>query len=142
PTRSGADLTRIVTSLILTAIGLPASTVVRFSRESNLVTVELSDGAARIEWLSDSSFRYSRSWAQPLIKQSAVRRPGLTLNVSETSQSLVCATKYLRMALSKHGALITVAEPDGAELMSDSSEPELREGAVTWERLAPLPVRY
>jgi alpha-glucosidase (family GH31 glycosyl hydrolase) len=129
-------------ALLLSASALPAATVLSSSRDKNVVFLQLSDGSAQAEWLSDSSFRFSRRWGASAAQTSAKSTESVPLKITDNPDSLTVATKYLRLAIAKRGVLVRVAEADDTPIMVDASEPELRDGALTWERMAPPGARF
>jgi Glycosyl hydrolases family 31 len=131
-----------IAALMLGASALPAATLVSSSHDGNLVLLQLSDGSARVEWLSDSSFRFSRVWGRSGLQAPAKSAQPIPLKVSDTPEALTIATKYLLLTIAKRGVLVRVAEPDTTPIMSDSSEAELRDGVVGWERTAAPGVRF
>jgi hypothetical protein len=129
-------------ALILSTSVLRAATLVSFSHDRNLVSLQLSDGSAQVEWLSDSSFRFSRGWDRSATHRPGKATEGIPLKISDTPETLTIATKYLLLTIAKRGVLVRVAEPDATPIMSDASEAELRDGALAWERTAALGVRF
>jgi hypothetical protein len=129
-------------ALLLSASVLPAATLVSSSHNGNLVLLQLSDGTARVEWLSDSSFRFTRSWDRTVSQARAKSAQPIPLKIGDTPDALTIATKFLLLTIAKRGVLVRVAEADATPIMSDLSEPELRKGAVAWERTAAPAVRF
>jgi hypothetical protein len=129
-------------SLILTAGALSGATLAKSFREGNSIFLQLSDGTAKIEWLNDSSFRFSRWWEGSWVEGPPINPQSIGLKITETADSLKIASKFLLVTIAKRGVLARVAEPDGTPLMTDSSEAELRNGAVVWERTAAPQVRF
>jgi hypothetical protein len=129
-------------ALILTASTLPGATLVKSFREGNTLFLQLSDGTAQIEWLNDSSFRFSRWWEGSWVEGPSRNPQSIGLKISETADYLKIASKYLLVTIAKQGILAHVAEPDGTTIMADASEAELRNGAVVWERTAPPHVQF
>jgi hypothetical protein len=106
------------------------------------VLLQLSDGGAQVEWLSDSSFRFSRSWGPPVSRVPIKSAEPISLSISDTPDALTIASKYLLFTVAKRGVLVRVAEPDATPIMSDLSEAELRDGVIAWERTAAPGVRF
>ena len=129
-------------ALILAANVLPAATLVSSSQDGNLVFLQLSDGNAQVEWLSDSSFRFTRRWERTVPPAAGKSAEPIPLKINDTPESLTIATKYLLLTIARRGVLVRVAEPDGTPIMSDLSEAELRDGALAWERTAAPGVRF
>ena len=129
--------------MLLVAAGVAsAATVVSSSREGNSVFLTLSDGNARIEWLNESSFRFSRRWEEELPKGSTASSEPVLFTTSETPEALTYATKYVTVTVSKRGVLVRTTDMNGGPMMADASEIERRDGGVTWERLAPAQARF
>jgi alpha-glucosidase (family GH31 glycosyl hydrolase) len=119
-----------------------AATLDSSFREGNTIFLRLSDGGAQIEWVSDSSFRFSRSWDRNFVRAPAINPQLVALEVSETAESLKITTQYLVLTLARRGVLTHVAEFGGAVIMEDATEPERHDGAITWERIAPQRARF
>jgi hypothetical protein len=135
-------LKETVVLLILTATALPGATLGKSFREGNSIFLELSDGTAKIEWINDSTFRFSRWWEGSWVQGPEINPQSIGLKISETADSLKIASKYLLVTIRKRGVLAHVSEPDGTPLMADATEAELRNGAVIWERTAAPQVRF
>ena len=132
----------VLVALILSASMLPAATVVSSSSDKNVVFLRLSDGSAQVEWVSDSSFRFSRHWGASAAQTPGKSTESVPLKITDNPDSLTVATKYLRLTIAKRGVLVRVAEADDTPIMVDSSEAELRDGELTWERIAGPGVRF
>jgi hypothetical protein len=129
-------------ALLLVASGLPAATLLSSSHDGNLVFLQLSDGRAQVEWLSDSSFRFTRGWDRAVPQAPGKSAQPVPLKINDTPESLTIATNYLLLTIAKRGVLVRVAEPDATPIMSDLSEAELRDGVLAWERAAAPGVRF
>jgi len=110
---------------MLAASVLPGATLVNSFHEGNSVFLRLNDGAAQIEWLSESSFRFSRSWDGSFTRGPDKHPESINLKISETPEFLKIATKYLLVTISKTGILARVAESDGTTIMADATEVEI-----------------
>src|SRR3979411_83608 len=110
-------------ALMIGASILPAATLASSSQHGNRIDLQLSDGTARIEWLSESSCRFSRRWGG-LTPRTAASGQAVQLKISDNPDSLTIATKYLLLTISKQAVLVRVAEPDGTPIMADASEAE------------------
>jgi len=128
--------------LLLAATTLGAATLTSSFREGNTVFLRLSDGTAQVEWLSDSSFRFSRNWDGNFVWGLAANPQPVVVSVTETADSLVISSKYVALTIAKQGVIVSTAEPNGAVIMSDASEVELQDGFIAWERSAPLRARF
>jgi Glycosyl hydrolases family 31 len=129
-------------ALLLSASLLPAATLVSSSQNGNLVVLQLSDGSAQVEWLSDSSFRFTRRWERTAPETQAKGVQPIALKIGDNPDALTIATKYLLLTIAKRGVLVGVAEADATPIMSDLSEAEVRHGAVAWDRTAAPGVRF
>jgi len=58
------------------------------------------------------------------------------VEIDDTPGTLRLRTKFLDIAIQKHGVLLRVRRADGVPLMTDLSEPEPAAGGVTWDRQA------
>jgi hypothetical protein len=128
--------------LCLAAGVLPAATVVSSSREGNSFFLQLSEGTAQVDWLSDSSFHFSRRWDAVNLRTPVRKQEAVDFKLTDTPASLRVATKYLILTIPKTGVRVQVAEADGTPIMTDAGEAEWRDGAVTWERVASPEARF
>ena len=131
-----------LSALLLSVRLLPAATLVSSSHEGNLVHLQLSDGSAQLEWLSDSSFRFTRNWGHRTEQAPAKNAAPIPFKIDNIPNALTIATKYLLVTIAKRGVLVRVAEPDATPIMSDLSEAERRDGTLAWERTAAPGVRF
>src|SRR5207245_5485980 len=72
-------------ALILATGALSGATLARSFREGNSIFLQLSDGTAKIEWLNDSSFRFSRWWEGSWVEGPPIDRKSTRLNSSHGS---------------------------------------------------------
>jgi len=128
--------------LLLAATTLGAASLTSSFREGNTIFLRLSDGTAQVEWLSDSSFRFSRNWDGDFVRGPAANPQPVVVSVTETADSLVVSSKYVTLTIAKQGVLVQAAEPNGGVIMSDASEAERQDGFIAWERSAPLRARF
>ena len=135
-------MTRLLSALLAAAGALPAATLLSSFHEGNSLFLRLSDGTAQVDWLSDSSFHFTRRWDGNFVRSAARTGKAVDFKSSDTPQSLQIKTKYLTLTISKAGALVRVAEPDGTPIMTDITEAERRDGAVIWERAAGAETRF
>jgi len=135
-------LNRAFGILLLAATPLAAATLISSFREGNTIFLRLSDGSAQIEWLTDSSFRFTRNWDGNFVRGPAWNPQPVVVSVNETADSLAVSSKYFTLTISKQGVLVSTAEPNGAVIMSDVSEASRQDGSITWERSAPLRARF
>ena len=127
---------------LLVAHELTAATLVTYSRHGNRFILKLSQGAADLEWITPSTFRFRRTFALRLPGGDASAREPVTLKVSETPEELIFTTTYLVTALHKQDLRLQVSKLDGGLLMKDLTAAERREDVISWERAAPAGVRY
>lgn len=130
-------MARCAAAALLLAWQASGATLLSHERRGNVAALRLSEGAAEIEWLSASSFRFRRTFAGTLPAAAPAGRERIPIGVQETAREVVFATRYLRLRLSKAGVLVKVAKQDGTVLMEDLTEPRAGEGGIAWERAAP-----
>ena len=92
--------------LLAAATALPAATVNSHFREGNSIFLRLSDGSAQVEWLSESSFRFSRTWDGNFLRGPAANPEPVPINVRETPEFLEIAVKYVVLTIAKTGVLL------------------------------------
>ena len=119
-----------------------AATLVSSFREGNTIFLRLSDGAAQVEWVSESSFRFTRRWDGNFVRRPALNLKPVVVSLSDTTESLLLSAKYVTLKISKNGVLLHTSESNGAVIMSDASEAERQDGVISWERMAPARARY
>lgn len=117
-------------------------TVLSHTRENNHVHLRLNEGAAEMEWLSPSAYRFRRCFTGVLRQFDGPAREPVALEVAETPEELVFSTRYLRVRMRKNGLLIKVAKADGSPVMEDLSEAQSQEGVLAWDRAAPWGVEF
>ncbi|MEP7365283.1 MAG: hypothetical protein ABI972_18675 [Acidobacteriota bacterium] len=76
--------------------------------------ITLTDGAAEVSWISESSFRYTRCWTPVCLSREPVKEK-IDVKVSSPAGALEWETRYLRLRLD-HATLAL-----RAELVSDNS---------------------
>jgi hypothetical protein len=89
--------------------------LVSSSHDGNLIALQLSDGSARVEWLSDSSFRFTRGWGRALPPAAGKSAQPIPLKISDTPDALTISTKFLLVTIAKRGVLVRSAEPDATD---------------------------
>jgi alpha-glucosidase (family GH31 glycosyl hydrolase) len=111
------------------------------TRDGNRVQFELTEGAARLEWISASTFRFERVGSGAL--PARARRAGdlVSVTLRDRPEALVFETADLTLTLAKRGLLARV-EANGRPLLVDLTEPRFEAGAVVCERIAAPDVRY
>src|SRR5690606_13345284 len=84
PEGAGRHLMRALALMLGSAIAAQAGDLVNSFREGNTVFLRLSDGAAQIEWLSESSFRYMRRWTGDFTRGPAANPKPVLVSMSDT----------------------------------------------------------
>ena len=120
------------------------ATLISFAPHGNRIDLKLDRGSAEMVWISARTFHFRRSLEGPLPAAQAPDsdKEAVALQVDDTPAAVHVRSKYLDVAIQKHGLLINVHRIDGAPLMSDLSEPKADGQQVTWERSAPAGVHY
>jgi hypothetical protein len=127
----------------LAALGpLAGATVTGYSREGNRVLLKLDDGAAAVEWISNSVFRLTRKWDGAIEPSSGSAAGDASIAVSDAGQAVRFSSDHIVLLVRKQGLQATVTDLAGRPLMGDLSEAARRGGGVEWEREAPPEVRY
>ena len=121
---------------------LQASAVTGYTREGNRVLLKLDDGAAAVEWVGNSVFRFTRRWEGDIEPSPSAGAGTASITVSDAGQAIRFASEHIVLLVRKEGLQVTVTELDGTPLMTDLSEAARREGGVEWERAAPADARY
>jgi hypothetical protein len=102
----------------------------------NRIELQLDRGGAEMLWVTPSTFRFRRTLDGLLPELQAANRERVEVEIDDTPGTLRLRTKFLDIAIQKHGVLLRVRRADGVPLMSDLSEPEPAAGGVTWDRQA------
>jgi hypothetical protein len=84
------------------------------SRRGNLTLITLSDGAAEISWISESSFRFTRCWT-PVCLSREPAKEAIEVAITSPGGSLVWETRYVRLRMDRATLALR------AELVSDKS---------------------
>ena len=116
------------------------ATLLSFSPQGNRIELKVDQGAAEILWMTSSSFRFRRSLDGPLPRPVAPGEKAVEVRIEETPSALQFHTRYIDVTIQKRGLLISVRR-EGKPVMTDLSEPQLREGEITWDRSAPVGTR-
>lgn len=115
---------------LLAVPALLGSTVLSVHRDGSHIQMELDDGEATVDWVSDSTFHFIRTWgsqpARPQTQQGDVR----------------IESKNLKVTISRKGVMVKVADSDGKPLVADLTEVERQGDLLTWERSAEGPIQY
>jgi hypothetical protein len=108
----------------------------------NRVELQLDRGSAELVWVTPSTFRFRRALEGPLAEVKETEREPVPVEIEEETGAVRLWTKYLDVAIQKHGVLVRVRRVDGTALMTDLSEPEPAAGGVTWDRQAPAGAEF
>jgi len=100
----------------------------------NRIELQLDRGSAELVWVTASTFRFRRTLEGFLPEVKAADREPVGVEIDDETGAVRLRTKYLDVAIQKHGVLVRVRRMDGAPLMSDLTEPGPAAGGVTWDR--------
>lgn len=113
-----------------------AAEAVSYARSGDRVTFKLDTGAAEIEWLTGSSFRFRQAFAGSLPRMRPDEREPVNPTVSEVRGELVFTTRYVTVSVRKRGLAVRARKADGTLVFEDLRPPEYVDGAVRLERAA------
>jgi alpha-glucosidase (family GH31 glycosyl hydrolase) len=116
--------------------------VVSGERQGNRFLFRLREGAADVEWVSPSSFRFRRSFNGTLAGRSGTDPKSVDVKVNETEEQVVFTTEYLIATVHKSDLRVKVVKLDGTPLMGDATAAQRRDGSISWERESEPGVRY
>ena len=102
----------------------------------NRIELQLDRGGAEMLWVTPSTFRFRRTLDGLLPELQAANRDKVEVEIDDTPGTLRLRTKFLDIAIQKHGVLLRVRRADGVPLMSDLTEAAPAAGGVTWDRQA------
>lgn len=108
----------------LLAAAAPAS-VVSSEIRGNAVVFRLTDGEARLDWLTPAAFRWTRVRAGATLPAILDREP-VPFTPSERDGWLVFANKYLSVEVSRMDAHLRVLTASGQLLRNDLARPQER----------------
>jgi hypothetical protein len=108
----------------------------------NRIELQLDRGSAELVWVTPSTFRFRRVLEGPLPEVKAAEREAVPVEIDDETGAVRLRSKYLDVAIRKHGVLVRVRRVDGAPLMSDLTEPGPTAGGVTWDREAPAGAEF
>ena len=90
-----------------------AAAVVSYVRSGDRVMFKLDTGAAEIEWLTDSSFRWRQSFTGELPETRRSGREPVEPRVDDAGVELRFATRYLTVSVRKRGLAVRARKVDG-----------------------------
>jgi hypothetical protein len=108
----------------------------------NRIELQLNRGSAEVVWVTASTFRFRRALEGPLAEAKEAERERVPVEIDEETGAVRMRSKYLDVAIQKHGVLVRVRRMDGVPLMSDLTEPEPTAGGVAWDRQAPAGAEF
>src|ERR1039458_9933490 len=119
------------------------ATLLSFAPHGNRIDLQLDRGAAQILFLTRESFHFRRALeAAPPAAVLPESDAPVTLQMDDTPGALLLRTKFLEVAIEKHGVLLRVRRADGEPLTADLTEPKPDGAGVSWDRQAPAGVRF
>ena len=102
----------------------------------NRIELQLDRGGAELVWVTPSTFRFRRALDGFLPELKAAESEPVEVAIDDAPGTVRLRTKFLDIAIQKHGVLLRVRRVDGVPLMTDLSEPSPAPGGVTWDRQA------
>jgi hypothetical protein len=108
----------------------------------NRIELQLSRGSAEMLWVTPSTFRFRRTLDGILPEVKAADGEAVEVEIDDTPGAVRLRTKFLDIAIEKHGVLVRVRRVDGVPLMTDVTEAEPAAGGVTWDRQAPAGAEF
>jgi hypothetical protein len=102
----------------------------------NRIELQLDRGSAEMLWVTPSTFRFRRTLDGFLPELQAQNRDPVEVEIDDTPCAVRLRTKFLDIAIQKHGVLVRVRRVDGVPLMTDLTEATPAAGGVTWDRRA------
>ena len=108
----------------------------------NRIELQLDRGGAELVWVTPSTFRFRRVLDGLLPELKVADRDPVEVAIDDTPGTVRLRTKFLDIAIQKHGVLLRVRRVDGVPLMTDLSEPGPAAGGVTWERQEPAGAEF
>jgi hypothetical protein len=119
------------------------ATLLSFAPHGNRVDLELDRGSAQILFLTEKSFHFRRALVGELPGAALPETPpAVTIQIDDTPGALLLRTKFLEVAIGRHGVLLRVHTADGEPLTADLTEPKPDGAGVSWDRQAPAGVRF
>jgi hypothetical protein len=90
------------------------ATVASHTRRGNITLLTLSDGAAEVGWISESSFRYTRCWQAACLSREPVQEL-VEVKLTAAAEAIVWETRHVRLRLDRATLALR------AELVSDGT---------------------
>lgn len=127
--------------ILLLVMQLRGSELLSFRRQSNVFSLTLSDGSGEVEWVSASTFRYSRFWGPVKGRRGPIKQEAVKVTVEDSKSELRFSTRHLIVEVEKSGLRFRVKTPDGP-VMADATEIRRENDGIVIEREAPGKERY
>ncbi|MBZ5728224.1 MAG: hypothetical protein LAP87_24960 [Acidobacteriia bacterium] len=118
------------------------ATLLAFAPHDNRIEFLLDRGSAELVWIGPSTFRFRRTLEGPLPAAARAERERVPVEIDDTPGAVRLRTRFIEVAVQKHGLLVRVRRLDGEPLLADLSEPQAEGAGVAWEREAPAGVRF
>lgn len=100
----------------------------------NTYSLRTEDGAVRLEFISSSSFCFSRRWGEGEGDRRQLSEERVPFLVREAGNSVEFSTKYLRVELEKTTLRLRVRDAGGKLLLADVNAASRDERGILWER--------
>lgn len=97
---------------------------------------------AEITWSTPSSFRYRRAFGPELPALSGKKPEEVKVAKRELPDEYIFESAYLVVSVRKDDLRVKVTRVNGTPLMADATAAQLRDGVISWERVAEPGVRY
>ncbi len=111
-----------------------AAQLVAYQRQGNPFDMTLSDGSAKLEWISSSAFRFCRHWTPDRTGCQPVRQEPTPVDVRDGAQQLEFVTQYLRVTVAKENLRLAVYDREDRLLMADAAAPQWTGSQIILER--------
>jgi hypothetical protein len=94
-----------------TALAAPAGIVSRDWKDATL-TLKLDDGAAEIEWISPTSFRYTRTWGPQADRLPKIAHDPVKVDFEDRPSGLFMRTRYMNLDLDRASLTLRAKSSD------------------------------
>ncbi len=116
--------------------------IVSVFRAGDRIELHLTDGSAELEWITQSTFRFSRWWSGKLDSPFAKPHDSVPFVWKDRGTEIETSTEYLTVRIQKKGVLLSALGSAGVPLMRDLTPISRGEGVLWLEREAPQGTRY
>ena len=104
------------------------ATLLSFATHGNRIELRLDQGGAELIWVTPSTFRFRRVLDGPLPAVTWTDREPVKIEIDDTPGALRLRSKFLDVAIQKHGLLVHVRRLNGSVLLTDVTEPRAEAG--------------